>query len=118
MTTLTVALVRQALRACIETRWRPAAESDDGHLPLYAPGCQLCEVMADNGCYGCPVNEFTGHIGCQATPYQAWGLAGDRAERINHAKAEVDFLEMLDQHYFGEGSSERVEKMRNKWQTP
>jgi len=74
--------------------------------------------MADNGCYGCPVNEFTGHIGCQATPYQAWGVAGDRAERINHAKAEADFLEMLDQHYFGDGSSGRVEKMRNKWQTP
>lgn len=114
--TLTVAQVRKALRDCIETRWKPAAERATGRLPRNAPDCQLCGLFANGAgdgpiCAGCPIREKTGDTACEGTPYWYWDYVSSSGNARKEAQAMLTFLQDLDHHYFGPGSKERVAKM-------
>lgn len=109
-TVLTNAEVRAALQGSIQKWEKIVAKTghDDGRFNC--PLCHLFHTGSSPACSGCPVKEYTGTLFCHRTPFDAWidyssaacqtdGYAVSDKD-VELAQAEVDFLKMLDRHYF------------------
>ena len=73
--------------------------------------CPLCALNTTASkrvnCEACPIEAYTGKSSCIDTPY----YAAMRVDFLPSAsKVELEFLRDVEQHYFGPGSAQRVER--------
>jgi hypothetical protein len=91
--------VLNAINACLDTRWIPAAKDPYGQFPDGHPSCQLCKILY---CSSCPIAIYNKDETCglRGSTHDQWRRSW--SGRKEAAVQMRDLLLKVRKHFFGE----------------
>lgn len=115
-----------ALKLSLKNKWEPlqkqaeaCVESQNDIRPLARKAvsttdCACCDRYFNVGCFGCPINELTGHAYCVNTPLGEISDGMSPVDFFGAVKAEVSFLTFLIERVTARkaGFETRIEELK------